>query len=63
MRSSLARYDDVLGERLEANTVFLHNRNGDVPSLAGVDIPDRAGLAGVRAANDLALSAINELTW
>ena len=56
----MARDHDILGERLEAHAVLLHDRNGDVPSLARVDISDRAGFTGVRAANNFALSAINE---
>jgi hypothetical protein len=60
LRSPLAQDHYILGERLEANTAILHDRNGDLAGFAGVDVSDRAGFASMRPAHDFALSAVHE---
>mgnify|MGYP000343629288 CR=1 FL=1 len=52
--------NNVLGEGLESNPAVLLNSNGHVASLAGLDIPDRAGLAGVRAAHHLTIVTVSQ---
>ena len=49
---------DVLGEGLEALTVGLDDGDGEVTGLAGIDVPDDAGFAGMGAADDLAGGAV-----
>jgi hypothetical protein len=51
---------DIFCQRFESLSVFLNDRNRDMASLAGVDIPDGAGFTGVYAADNLAPRAILE---
>jgi hypothetical protein len=49
---------NIPGESLESLPAFLLNGDSDVPRLAGFDIVNRSGFAGVCAANDTAKSAV-----
>jgi hypothetical protein len=43
---------DIFCKRFEAFTVFLHDRYGDMASLADLDISNGSGLACVRSAGN-----------
>lgn len=63
VHSCLLQDDNIPGEGLEANTVFLHNGEGHVPGLAGLDVGYGARSSCVGAADNPATSAIFELVW
>jgi hypothetical protein len=59
--SSTSLYNDIFGKRLEPRSGRLYDRNGNMSSLAGLDVSYGAGLAGVRATDDFTLGAISHL--
>jgi hypothetical protein len=52
--------NDILGKGLESLSVCLHDCNGYMASLPGLDISYGARLARVCTANDRALSAVSQ---
>jgi len=52
-------YDDIFRQGLESLSIGLHDRNGNMTRLPGLDVSDDAGLTCMRAADDLALNAVS----
>jgi hypothetical protein len=44
----------IFGQCFKAQTTYLHNRNRDVPCLAGVDISNKTGFPFMRTRNHFA---------
>ena len=49
---------NILGEGLESRSILLNHGDGHMTGLAGVDVRDGAGFAGMCAADNLAVSAV-----
>ena len=62
-RLSRLIYNDILGEGFESLSIWLNYRNGNITGFSGFDIPYGAGLAGVYAAGDFALSTVSYFVW
>ena len=47
-------------ERLESNSIGLHDGDRDMTRLAGIDVSHNTAFARVRAADDLALGSVSQ---
>ena len=54
---------DILRQRFESLSIWLHNGNRDMAGFSGFDISHRARFSDVDATDDFAWRAVTQFSW